>query len=431
MTGPVIDHAAVWPATRLVVVGQGYVGLPVAMRAVLMGFSVVGLDLDAVRLRSLQDGNSYVEDISGAELAAALDSGRYLPSDRYEDAAEFEAAIITVPTPLRDSAPDLSFVTSAAEGLAPYIRPGSTVVLESTSYPGTTEEVVVPLLEAGSGLMAGVDFAVGYSPERIDPGNKQWTFATTPKIVSGIDPDSLIAVRQLYDRLVDRTVPVGSPREAELAKLLENTFRHVNIALINEIAVFAHELGVDVWEAVEAARTKPFGFLSFRPGPGVGGHCLPVDPRYLSWQVRRHLNREFRFVSLANDINDHMPDHVVQRLTSALNRHDKPLRGSLVLLLGLSYKPNTGDVRESPALRVIELLDQNGALTRVVDSHVEAHQCPPSAKLVELSESDVRAADVVVLLTDHDDVDYRLVERESAWVLDTRHRMYGPRVEYL
>ena len=417
--------------TRLVVVGQGYVGLPVAIRAVEQGFLVVGLDTDPVRVWSLKDGVSYVDDVSDERLQQALACGRYLPTDSYEDAYSFDAAIITVPTPLTDSAPDLRFVKAAVTGLAPHLRPGATVVLESTTYPGTTEEIVVPLLEFGSGLVAGEDFYVGYSPERIDPGNQKWTFVNTPKVVSGIDEKSRAAVTRLYDRLVDTTISVSSPKEAELTKLLENTFRHVNIALANEIAVFAHELGVNVWEAIDAASTKPFGFCRFTPGPGVGGHCLPVDPSYLSWRVRRDLNRDFRFVALANDINDHMPDYVVQRLTSALNRRQQALHGSTILLLGLAYKANTGDIRESPALRVVELLAAQGAVVRVVDSHVEPHLCPPTVKLVDLGASELRSADAVVLLTDHDDVDYAVVAEEAGYLLDTRHRVAGSQVEYL
>lgn len=417
--------------TRLVVVGQGQVGLTVAMRAVAAGFSVIGLDLDAVRVWSLRDGRSYVDDIGDGELCQALATGRYRPTVSYEDAEAFDAAIITVPTPLKDRVPDLGCVESAVEGIAAYLRPGATVVLESTSYPGTTEEIVVPLLEKCSGLRAGTDFFVGYSPERIDPGNPKWTLVNTPKIVSGVDENSLAAVKALYDLLVERTVPVATTREAELANLVENTFRHVNIALINEIAMFAHELGVDLRGAIEAASTKPFGFLPFRPGPGVGGHCLPVDPRFLPWWVRRDLDHEFRFVSLANDINDHMPDYVVRRLAAALDRRRKSLQGSVILLLGLSYKPNTSDIRESPVLRVVELLADHGAVIRVVDSHVEAHRCPPAMKLVDLTESFVRQADAVVLLTDHDDVDYELVERGADLVLDTRNRLRGIQVEHL
>lgn len=417
-------------AKRLVIVGQGYVGLPIAVRAVEVGYDVVGVDLDAIRVSALQEGRSFVEDVSDSQVQAALATGRFKPSTDYRDTTDFDAAVITVPTPLTESLPDLSFVEAASSALAGTLRPGALVVLESTTYPGTTQEIVVPLLEKGSGLRAGDDFSVGYSPERIDPGNQRWDFVTTPKVVSGIDETSLQAVQELYTSLVERIVTVSSPKEAELTKLLENTFRHVNIALVNEIAIFAHELGVDVWEAIDAASTKPFGYMRFTPGPGVGGHCLPIDPTYLSWQVRRQLRKSFRFVELANDINDHMPDHVVARIASALNRRGRSVRDSAIIVLGLAYKPNTSDIRESPALRLVKLLDDLGAKVEVVDGHVENHRCPPGVKLVDLADG-LREADGVVLVTDHDDVDYALVEQVAPWVLDTRHRLKGSNVEYL
>jgi UDP-N-acetyl-D-glucosamine dehydrogenase len=414
----------------LVVIGQGYVGLPVAMRAVEVGYRVVGVDTDTVRVWALQDGRSFVDDVPDAQLQAALATGRYSASTSYSEAEGFDAAIITVPTPLKDGYPDLTFIQDAARALAPHVRRGSTVILESTSYPGTTEEILIPLLERGSGLRAGHDFAVGYSPERIDPGNPRFNFVNTPKVVSGIDPESLAAVQHLYADLVETTVPVSSPKEAELTKLLENTFRHVNIALVNELAVLAHQLDVDIWEVISAASTKPFGFMRFTPGPGVGGHCLPVDPTYLSWVVQRDLHRTFKFVDLANDINDHMPDYVVARLTTLLNNQCKPMRNSTVLLLGLAYKPNTGDIRESPALRIIELLADAGANIEAVDTHIEPHRAPTGVKLVDLTEQTLRRADVVVLITDHSDVDYDLVTAHAAAIFDTRHRLLG-NVEYL
>jgi len=417
--------------TKLVVVGQGYVGLPIAIRAVEVGFSVVGVDVDRVRVAALAAGTSFVEDVDSALLVAALETGRYLPTSDYGEADAFDAAIITVPTPLKESLPDLSFIRASALALAPLLRPGAIVVLESTTYPGTTEELLVPLLEEASLLRAGLDFFVGYSPERIDPGNPTWGLVNTPKVVSGINEVSLGAVEALYSRLVDQVVPVSGCKEAELTKLLENTFRHVNIALVNEVAMFARELGVDVWESIDAATTKPFGYMRFTPGPGVGGHCLPVDPTYLSWQVRRQLRRSFRFVELANDINDHMPDHVVLRITAGLNRTRKAVGGSTVLVLGLAYKPNTGDVRESPAVRIVELLTDLGAVVQVVDSHVEAHRCPPGVRLVDLTGSRVRAADAVVIVTDHDDIDYELLDQPDTWVLDTRRRMTSKNAEYL
>jgi len=411
----------------LVVVGQGYVGLPLAMRAVESGYRVVGLDTDAVRTAALAGGISFVEDVADETVRAALDSGRYLASEDYADAADFDIAVITVPTPLKESLPDLSFIEDAARSLAVHIRRGACVVLESTTYPGTTQELLVPLLEAGSGLTAGVDFAVGYSPERIDPGNPVWNFVNTPKVVSGIDEASLTQVQTFYDTLVDKTVPVSTPREAELTKLLENTFRHVNIALVNELAVFARELGVDVWESIDAAATKPFGYMKFTPGPGVGGHCLPVDPSYLSWQVRRSLGKSFRFVELANDINDHMPDYVVERSIELLNDRGKALRGSRVLLLGVAYKKNSGDSRESPALRIIELLQGYGAEVSAADPHVIDARWPAGATRVESSAAEVLASDLVIILTDHDEFDFaeldRLTAAGNSLVFDTRRRL--------
>jgi UDP-N-acetyl-D-glucosamine dehydrogenase len=408
---------------RIVVVGQGYVGLPLAMRAVEVGHDVVGYDIDTGRVRLLDAGTSFVEDIPDDVLRAALDTGRYRPSTEASSVADFDVAVITVPTPLRDSLPDLSYVEDATRSLAGYVRPGCTVILESTTYPGTTENVVGPLITDVSGLKPGADFNLGYSPERIDPGNRVWTFVNTPKVVSGVDEESLAAVSEFYSGLVQRVVPVPSPREAEFTKLLENTFRHVNIALVNELAMFARQLGIDIWAAIDAAATKPFGFMAFRPGPGVGGHCLPIDPSYLSWEIRRTLGHSFRFVELANDINDHMPDYVAKRLMMALNDQGKALKGSRVLALGLAYKRNTGDARESPAVRVISELVALGARVSVTDPYVTSPAGALGVELVALTESAVAEADAVVLLTDHDDFDYELVNRKARYVLDTRARL--------
>lgn len=416
---------------KVVVIGQGYVGLPVAMRSVQVGYRVVGLDVDKRRVEGLLLGESYVEDIPDEELVSALKSGDYIASLDYADAAGFDVAVITVPTPLRESVPDLTYIEESARSLAEYLSAGSTVVLESTTYPGTTEELLVPILEAGSGLRAGVDFYVGYSPERIDPGNKKWGFVETPKVVSGLNEESLTRVKAFYDSIVETTVPVSSPKEAELAKLLENTFRHVNIALVNEMAVFANQLGVNIWESIEAASSKPFGFMKFTPGPGVGGHCLPVDPSYLSWQVRRKLGQNFRFVELANDINDHMPDYVLQRLMMMLNRQKRALAGSKVLLVGLAYKKNSGDIRESPALRIIELLEEAGAEVLAIDNHIEKYRWPSGVERVESNHAAFASAHAVVLITDHDDIDYNVLVDSSALVLDTRNRLNGSNVEIL
>jgi UDP-N-acetyl-D-glucosamine dehydrogenase len=417
---------------RVVILGQGYVGLPLAMRAVEVGHHVVGYDVDDNRVKRLGAGESYVEDISSEVLAAALATGRYQPTSDSRACAGFDVAVITVPTPLNDGAPDLTYIEQATATLAPYLRRGATVVLESTTYPGTTEELVLPGLEAVSGLEGGTDFYVGYSPERIDPGNARYTLRNTPKVVSGVGAASLEAVRHFYDSVIERTVPVSSPKVAELVKLLENTFRHVNIALVNELAMFAAELDVDVWEAIDAASTKPFGFLRFTPGPGVGGHCLPIDPSYLSWRVRRLLNQPFRFVELANDINEHMPDYVVNRLVITLNRQRRAVNGSRILLLGLAYKRNTSDGRESPAVAVAERLVALGADVRAADPHVLEEHTLPHVHRVEATREEVAGADAVVLLTDHDAFDYPMISEAATLVLDTRHRLPpGDAVEYL
>ena len=423
-------------ALKVAIVGQGYVGLPLAIRSVEVGHDVVALDVDVRRVERLKAADSYVEDISSNHLAEALATGRYLPTTDPADLAGFEVALITVPTPLKDGGPDLSFIEDAGRTLAAYLEPGATVVLESTTYPGTTDELLAGLLAKGSGLVAGRDFHLGYSPERIDPGNRAFGLTGTPKVVSGVNAGSLEAVQRFYDSIVDKTIPVSGPREAELTKLIENTFRHVNVALVNELAMFAADLGVDVWEALDAAGTKPFGFMRFNPGPGVGGHCLPIDPSYLSWRVRTTLGQSFRFVELANDVNDHMPEYVVKRLMVALNTRKLALNGSRTLLLGLAYKPNTSDMRESPAIAVAQRLVRLGAEVRYVDDHIpdlKASTLDLVGQFVRahLTVEELDAADAVVVLTDHDDIDYGLVSKHARYVFDTRHRCRGEVVEYL
>jgi UDP-N-acetyl-D-glucosamine dehydrogenase len=408
--------------TAVVVAGLGYVGLPLAMNAVEAGYRVTGYDADADRVKRLLAGESYVEDVPGSQVADAITSGGFQPSSEATACAGFDIAVITVPTPLREGLPDLTHVESAARTLARYLRPGSTVIVESTSYPGTTQEQVLTWLEEGSGLAGGTDFHLGYSPERIDPGNQSWTLASIPKIVSGIDEASLAAIDAFYRKIVQQTITVSSPREAELAKLIENTFRHVNIALVNELAMLAHDLGINVWEAINAAATKPFGYMPFKPGPGVGGHCLPIDPSYLS----------FRFVELANDINSHMPDYVVRRLMMAFNARGRVLKGSRILLLGLAYKRNTGDARESPAVRIAHLLTNLGADVRAADPYVveptAAHRMVVRA---DFRAAEISAADAVVFLTDHDAFDARQITSNARYVLDCRGMLAGPNVERL
>jgi len=413
------------------VVGQGYVGLPLAVRAVEAGHDVVGFDVDAERVRRLLAGDSYVEDVADDRLVAARATGRYRPTDRADDLEGFEVGIIAVPTPLADRSPDLAHVEAAASALGTHLRPGACVVLESSTYPGTTEELVGPLLEAASGLRAGEDFHLGYSPERIDPGNAQWTLTSIPKLVSGVNASSLTAVQGFYDTMVDKTIAVSGTREAEMAKLLENTFRNVNAALVNEMATFARDLDVDIWEAIEAASTKPFGFLRFTPGPGVGGHCLPSDPVYLSWRVRQKAEGTARLIEVANQVNVEMPDYVVARLAAALERRGRTLHGARLLLLGLAYKENSGDTRESPALAVAERLVAAGAEVRAADPHVDPGYQLPGVCRVEFGPAELAEADAVVLLTAHGAFDGDLIASTASLVFDARGRLHGPNVERL
>lgn len=405
---------------KVVIIGQGYVGLPAAMRSSEVGFPTVGFEVDKRRVDALVLGESYIGDVPDERLAGALAKG-YVPSDRLGDLTGFDVAVITVPTPLRDGAPDLSYVESAASQLARVLRAGSLVVLESTTYPGTTSELLIPILESESGLTAGTDFFVGYSPERIDPGNPTWTFENTPKVVGGLDESSLAVVSEFYEALVDTVVPVSCLEEAELVKILENTFRHVNIALVNELAMFARGLDVDIWNAVDAAATKPFGFMPFRPGPGVGGHCLPIDPSYLSWRVRQHLGQPFRFVELANDVNEHMPDHVVSRITELLNRRQLAVNGTRILLLGLTYKANTSDFRESPSLEVAERLESLGADLVACDPHIpEGFGDTVGYPLVPFDAESLADAELVVFLVDHPEFEPAFIAEHAKVVFDTK-----------
>jgi UDP-N-acetyl-D-mannosaminuronic acid dehydrogenase/UDP-N-acetyl-D-glucosamine dehydrogenase len=408
---------------RVAVIGQGYVGLPLAIRAVEVGFDVVGFDIDKTRIDYLRKAKTFIDDVSDDDLAVAASTGLYLPTDDPAALAGFDVGVVCVPTPLRDGAPDLSYIEAAAGTIAPYITPGACVILESTSYPGTTEEIFIPILEAGSGLRAGTHFRVGYSPERIDPGNEIWRFHNTPKIIAGVSGDSLQALQEFYGRLVEQTVPMSGPREAELAKLLENTFRHVNIALVNELAMYCHGLGLDVWSVIDAAATKPFGFMKFTPGPGVGGHCLPIDPSYLSWQVRRSLGHAFRFVDIANDVNDHMPDYVVSRVIERLNQQRKSVNGSRILLVGLAYKRNSRDMRKSPAIAIATKLDDLGAHLRAIDPLVTVAGIPSFIHMVPCVLHEVINSDLIIVLADHDVIDWELFEQHADRVLDTRNRL--------
>lgn len=401
------------------VVGQGRTGLPLAMRAVEAGFRVVGLDEDEWRVKRLNAGEPCVEGVGAAALAAAHASGRYTAAADAADASGFDVCVLTVPVPMRDGAPDLGPLGAAAGRIAPFVRPGTTVVLETAVYPGTTEEFVLPILERGSGLAAGEDFHLGHSPHRAEPGNPRWRLANTPKVVSGVGPASLRAVTGFYARLVRETVPVSSPRVAELCALLETARRHVNTALANELAIFAGRLGVDVWEAVEAAATTPFGDAGARPCPGLEDACPPMDPAYLPWGVRRGTGRTFRLVEAANDVNAHMADHVVERLALALNRRCRSIRGSRILLLGLS------------PVEVAKTLCRLGARVRAADPRAADLVPPAGVEMVEVGSAELARADAVVVLGGHDCYDYDLVQRASRFVFDTRGRCRGPNVERL
>lgn len=416
---------------KVVIIGQGYVGLPLAMRCVEVGYKVVGYDTDDSKIKALKSSSSPIDDVTNEQVASALSSNSYLPTSVQDDLKDFEIAVITVPTPLRDDRPDTSFIELAGSTIAKHLRSGSLVVLESTSYPGTTEEILRPILEKGSGLTCGHDFSLGFSPERIDPGNKSWTLKTTPKLISGVDEKSVNKVKDFYGQIVDNVVVSAGIREAEFAKLLENTYRQVNIALVNELAVHAHALKIDIWEVIRIAATKPFGFSPFYPGPGVGGHCLPIDPEYLTWKFAQNSGQNSDFIKLATTVNKRMPSYVVQRLVRALNDRGKDIKNSKVLVLGLSYKKNSSDVRESPALDVIENLVDHGADVIAYDPFVKVVNQSGFTLANRLEASDLKKSDAVLILTDHDGVDYEEVVRSASYIFDIRHCVRGQNVEYL
>ncbi|MFE6361986.1 nucleotide sugar dehydrogenase [Streptomyces sp. NPDC057806] len=403
----------------LVIIGLGYVGLPLARAASASGLKVVGLDRSQPVVQGLNSGSSHVDDISDADVRAMLGQGfRAVSSPEViEDAA---AVVICVPTPLTEhGAPNLGAVDSAVADIAAHLKPGTLVVLESTTYPGTTDEVVRPRLEAG-GLKAGADFYLAFSPERIDPGNPVYGLENTPKVVGGTTPDCTKAARALYERFVGSVVEAKGTREAEMAKLLENTYRHVNIALVNEMAMFCREIGVDLWDSIRCASSKPFGFAPFYPGPGVGGHCIPIDPNYLSYKVRS-LGIPFRFVELAQEINQRMPAHVVSRAADLLNQQGKPIRGSRVLLLGVTYKPDISDQRESPAVDVAELLLERGADLAYYDPRVEGWTVEGTpVPRVEDYLAGAADADLTILLQQHSELDLDALADRCRLLFDTR-----------
>lgn len=407
---------------RVGVVGLGYVGLPLAVEFASAGFRVVGIDVDPKKARGVNRGVSHIEDVPTETLRPLVRKKLVAARDHYRGIGKLDAVFIAVPTPLRKTRdPDISYIVSAVEQIAKEIRPGQLIVLESTTYPGTTDEVVRPALEAG-GLRAGRDFFLAFSPERVDPANAVYQTRNTPKVVGGTTPACAQAAKALYGQAIDTVHVVGSTQAAEMVKLLENTFRAVNIALVNEIALMCDKLGLDVWEVIDGAATKPFGFMRFYPGPGIGGHCIPLDPHYLSWKLRT-LDYSARFIELASEINGGMPRVVIQKAAELLNGKKKSVNGSKVLVLGAAYKKDTGDVRESPALDIIALLRERGAKVSFHDPFNDSIRLEGGETLkgTKITPANLRAADLVIVVTDHTEYDWNAIVPHVSSILDTRN----------
>ncbi len=420
----------------IAIIGLGYVGLPLALQFVRSGVSVLGLDIDQAKVDLLRAGKSYIHHIDSQSITDAVNSGAFSASTEFSRVAECEAIIICVPTPLnKNREPDISYVLRTGEAIAPFLRtsisPSDTkasqlVVLESTTYPGTTDEDLRAVLEHGSGLKAGVDFHLAFSPEREDPGNPASKVAVIPKVVGGYTPSCLERAVELYSRAVQKVVPVSSCRAAEATKLLENIFRSINIALVNELKVVYEKMGIDIWEVIEAAKTKPFGFMPFYPGPGLGGHCIPIDPFYLTWKAREY-GQATRFIELAGEVNTGMPQYVVSKLASALNSHRKPVNGSKILMVGLAYKANVDDDRESPTYVLMDLLKESGAELAYFDPYVPVikptreHPHWAGTKSVEFTQKVISGFDAVIITTAHANVDYQKLVEWSHLIIDTRN----------
>jgi UDP-N-acetyl-D-glucosamine dehydrogenase len=411
---------------RIAIVGLGYVGLPLGVEFATAGFTVTGIDVDEAKVRGVQAGRSYIEDVPTEVLAPLVRSGALRAQSHYRGCGSFDAILISVPTPLRKTKdPDISYIVAAVEQIAKEIRPGQLVVLESTTYPGTTEEVVRPRLEA-KGLKAGEDFFLAFSPERVDPGNRVYHTRNTPKVVGGTTERCTRMARLLYEAAIERVHAVSSTQSAEMIKLLENTFRAVNIGLVNEIALMCERLGLDVWEVIDGAATKPFGFMRFYPGPGIGGHCIPLDPHYLSWKLKT-LNYSARFIELASEINGGMPAVVARRAAALLNERSKSVKGSNVFVVGVAYKKDTGDLRDSPALDVMNLLREQGARVSCHDPYATHIRIDGgrAQKVSALTPAALRKADLVIVVTDHSTYDYDLIVKHARLVLDTRNATRG------
>ena len=414
-------------ASDIAIIGAGYVGLPLAVAFAQAGAHVHCVDNDEAKVQAIQGGESYIADVSSADLKALVDAGTLTAGTDAAAVADARSILICVPTPLSENRePDVSIIAAAAAAIAPHLRAGQLVVLESTTYPGTTRELLAPLLEQ-SGLAAGVDFHLAMSPERIDPGRTDYTVRTTPKVVGGLTPECAERARELYRLCVDTIVPVTSTDAAELVKLLENIFRSVNIALVNELAMLCDRLGLDVWEVIDAAATKPYGFMRFTPGPGLGGHCIPIDPFYLSWRARQ-FDFQTEFIELAGKVNTTMPYFCVERISHALNGVRKAVNGSRILVLGVSYKPDVGDVRESPALKLMELLGSLGGSISYHDPHVpDLRDEGLDLQSVDLDDDAVERADIVCVVTAHSGIDYRRLAERSQLLFDFRNAV--PRID--
>jgi UDP-N-acetyl-D-glucosamine dehydrogenase len=405
------------------IVGLGYVGLPLAVELAKAGYRVLGYDVNQRVVDGINAGRSHIKDITDAQLQEAVKAGRLSATTDGSRLGEPDAISICVPTPLsKFKDPDVSYIRAATDAVKQTLRRGQAIILESTTYPGTTREIMLPALE-GTGLAVGEDFFLAFSPERVDPGNSTYRTKNTPKVVGGITPDCLRVAAALYQPAIDTLVPVSTTEAAELVKLLENTFRSVNIGLVNEMAIVCEKLGVDVWEVIEAAATKPFGFMKFLPGPGLGGHCIPIDPHYLAWKMRG-LNYKTRFIDLAGEVNTEMPVFWVRKVSDALNSRSKAMRGAKILILGVAYKRDIEDIRESPALDIIKLLEERGATVTYHDPHVPSfREDTHEYRSVPLTAETLGAADCVMVVTDHRGVDYQLVRRSAHLVVDTRHVM--------
>ena len=405
---------------RIGVIGLGYVGLSLAVEFAKAGLQVTGIEIDPDKVARLRLGESYIQDVKPYEVKGLIADGKLLVVDDFRALGELDAVSICVPTPLsKTKDPDISYIASAAREIVPHLHPGQLIVLESTTYPGTTDEVILPELQK-TGLQVGQEFFLAFSPERIDPGNAQWHTHNTPKIIGGVTARCAQIAKSLYEVAINRVVLVSSARSAEMVKLLENTFRAVNIGLVNEVALMCDRLKIDVWEVIEAAATKPFGFMPFYPGPGLGGHCIPVDPYYLAWKLKT-LDYKARFIELAADINTSMPWYVVSKVVDALNEQRKSINGSNILVLGVAYKRNTNDLRESPALDIMRILQGKGATVSFYDAHVAELAKLDGAIHVALEKEVIQAADCVIIATDHDNVNYEWVISHAQLVLDTRN----------